>query len=516
MDNVVQNISMEDIIPSNFQPTNEEERKIEELAQLMKSFGMIDPIIVRTKNGKYEIVLGMEKYQAAKLAGLTTVPAIIKEIDDEAFSKYLNVEKKQLVQEEQTQPQYHQSTERNDNLTIPLEKQQTSVDNLPTPEWQRKGFNTNPDIVNLAELSKINLEYERDDLKMNNGQMNNNMMNNNLGQTQPTQGPTFGGRFFPSLEDEPTNMNMMGGISTQSPVMEASTQSPEIPNMNNNIVNTNNLIDLTDLSIDKEPAISSIPDFAQPVMTQQAPEIKQPINDIKIPQTDFGMSGPTMAPQPEFSSINSQPEVPGMSPKMTSNPVPTPDFTAPQIQSFPQMDNIISLENLQNNNSPVQPISEPVPTPLATLNEEFGAPSPIQPPQFDMSQNIAPQIPSVPEVNIPMNDIQIPQTDFAMNGPAIVPQPEIPNITSHPEVPGMTPSMMSDSIPTPLATLNEDFGAPAFVNNTVPTMGQTKDITPVTNTIKSLVSSLEAFDYKININEEELPTSIKLTIEVER
>ena len=68
MDNVVQNISIGDIIPSNFQPTNEEFRKIEELAQLIKQFGLLDPILVRPKNGKYEIVLGIDKYQAAKIA----------------------------------------------------------------------------------------------------------------------------------------------------------------------------------------------------------------------------------------------------------------------------------------------------------------------------------------------------------------------------------------------------------------------------------------------------------------
>ena len=53
MDNVVQNISINDIIPTNFEPTTEEKLKIEELAILIKQFGLLDPILVRPKDNKY-------------------------------------------------------------------------------------------------------------------------------------------------------------------------------------------------------------------------------------------------------------------------------------------------------------------------------------------------------------------------------------------------------------------------------------------------------------------------------
>ena len=227
MDNVVQNISISDIIPSNFQPNQEEKRKIEELAQLIKSFGLLDPILVRPKNGKYEIVLGNDKYQAALIANKKTVPVIIKEIEDEVYSKYSNIDNNQSI----------------------------SIDFLPKETISKE---ENSDIINLSELSKINLEYERDDVKMNNEQMNNNLNQPNM--NMPNQGPTFGGRYFPSLEDEPTNMNMMGGLNT-------TPAAPSSPSINNDL--NNNLIDLTDLSLDKEPTSMAQPNLNMPSMDTQ-------------------------------------------------------------------------------------------------------------------------------------------------------------------------------------------------------------------------------------------------------
>ena len=92
MDNVVQNINIEDIIPNNFNPSNEELRKIDELAILIKQFGLLEPILVRPKNGKYEIILGMDKYQAALIAKQNTIPVIVKEVDDEIYLKYSNID----------------------------------------------------------------------------------------------------------------------------------------------------------------------------------------------------------------------------------------------------------------------------------------------------------------------------------------------------------------------------------------------------------------------------------------
>ena len=53
-----------------------------ELAESIKSNGIIQPLIVRPKDGQYELVAGERRWRAAKLAGLTQVPAVVQEIAD--------------------------------------------------------------------------------------------------------------------------------------------------------------------------------------------------------------------------------------------------------------------------------------------------------------------------------------------------------------------------------------------------------------------------------------------------
>lgn len=79
-------------------PNKDQPRKLfnqEELAELsdsIKQNGILQPLLVRKKGSKYEIVAGERRYQAAKLAGLTEVPVIIKEISDEEVFKLALIE----------------------------------------------------------------------------------------------------------------------------------------------------------------------------------------------------------------------------------------------------------------------------------------------------------------------------------------------------------------------------------------------------------------------------------------
>lgn len=397
-------------------------------------------------------------------------------------------------------------------------KEDNYFNSLTTETFSRK--ENNSDVINLSELNKEKLEYERDDVKMNNGQINNN-----FGQLESNQAPAFGGRFFPSLEDEPTNMNMMGGLNNgpSIPVAPATPEPmgiPTPPNMNNN------LIDLTDLSVDNEPNSMAMPNFGTTPTMPSMPEpmgMSTPPIDTNIPQvgglgeTMPGMEQSINIPTPNpigVNEFNSAPNNVGEIPNIGMNPMPT-------------------LESLQNNNPPVAQSTEPVS--MDILNADFGAPQPM--PNFGN----APTMPSIPE---PMG-ISTPQIDVNMSQNGGIGAPmgisntkipqSMPNFGATPTMPPMSEPM---GIPTPSVDINMpqsgNFGEPMTIPNidtnvSIPSFDNnvsipnvetntvsTKDVTPVTNTIKSLVNSLTEFGYKINIIEDDLINVSKLTIEIEK
>ena len=99
-DEVVQ-LYLDDIIPNRFQPREIfDERALKELAVSIREHGVIQPIIVRSvANGKYEIIAGERRYKASALAGLTKIPAIIRNLDDKESSKVAlleNLQRKNL------------------------------------------------------------------------------------------------------------------------------------------------------------------------------------------------------------------------------------------------------------------------------------------------------------------------------------------------------------------------------------------------------------------------------------
>ena len=58
-------------------------KKLEELAESIKTFGVLQPIIVARKDGYYEIIAGERRWRASKLANMKTIPAIIREDEEE-------------------------------------------------------------------------------------------------------------------------------------------------------------------------------------------------------------------------------------------------------------------------------------------------------------------------------------------------------------------------------------------------------------------------------------------------
>ncbi len=84
-DKKVMEIPIENIVPNPYQPRKVfSQAALEELSNSIKVYGILQPITVRQKDDKYELIAGERRFRAAKLANLQAVPAIINNMSDES------------------------------------------------------------------------------------------------------------------------------------------------------------------------------------------------------------------------------------------------------------------------------------------------------------------------------------------------------------------------------------------------------------------------------------------------
>ena len=93
-------LKLSDIEPNREQPRkNFDKEALQELADSIKQFGIIQPIVVQKKDDYYEIIAGERRWRAAKLAKLKEVPVIIKEYSDREVMEIAlieNIQRKDL------------------------------------------------------------------------------------------------------------------------------------------------------------------------------------------------------------------------------------------------------------------------------------------------------------------------------------------------------------------------------------------------------------------------------------
>ncbi len=86
-------LNLDDVLPNRFQPRIKfNEQSIIELAESIREHGVIQPIVVRKIADKYEIIAGERRYKASVLAGKTTIPAIVTDLDDKNSAEVALIE----------------------------------------------------------------------------------------------------------------------------------------------------------------------------------------------------------------------------------------------------------------------------------------------------------------------------------------------------------------------------------------------------------------------------------------
>lgn len=90
----IESVSIDKIVAGIYQPRqNFDKKELEELAKSIKENGLIQPILLRkTAKGNYEIIAGERRFRAAKIAGLKTIAAVIREISDHEALEFAIIE----------------------------------------------------------------------------------------------------------------------------------------------------------------------------------------------------------------------------------------------------------------------------------------------------------------------------------------------------------------------------------------------------------------------------------------
>jgi|LFRM01.1.fsa_nt_gb ParB family chromosome partitioning protein len=86
-------LPIDELSPNPYQPRRKfDAEALAELADSIKAHGVLQPIVVRKKDGAYQIIAGERRWRAAKAAGLSTIPALVKQMDDSSMMQVALIE----------------------------------------------------------------------------------------------------------------------------------------------------------------------------------------------------------------------------------------------------------------------------------------------------------------------------------------------------------------------------------------------------------------------------------------
>lgn len=271
--NEVVYLYLDDIIPNRFQPREVfDDQALKELAVSIKEHGVIQPIIVRKVENKYEIIAGERRYKASTMAGLTKIPAIVKNLDDKESSKVAlieNLQRRDLTPIEEartyqkileledgmTQEQLAQTMGKTQSvvsnklrlLALPDEVQDALLKEKVSERHARSLLNISNKNDQIKMLDKIiaermtvrELDKEIKDMNDNQGQSSNATLN--LFETMNSTNNNS------SVSEDKANNPVTFSFNNVKPMVVDNTQS----SANNSVPETNNSFNPTSVDINK-------------------------------------------------------------------------------------------------------------------------------------------------------------------------------------------------------------------------------------------------------------------------
>ena len=334
MEKTILQVPVEDIIPNRFQPRlSFDDTSLNDLALSIKQHGIIQPLVLRRKNDKYEIIAGERRFKAAKLAGLASVPAVISNLDDNASAEVAiveNIQRKDLTAIEEAksfQALLDKGYMTQDELARKMGLSQSAISN-------KLRLLTLDESVQEAILSeKISERHARTLLKVPSHEKQKELLNKIINERLTVK----------QLEDEIKNMELTPNNEINVNPEPIAPKEEMLSDNNNN----NNLGSIEDI-------YSNAMDIKDIIGNEQHPEELQPVEKVT---PDAFFSNPEKMPNKFFNFLEDSAANMDTNEKIPTFEIPKHENTNPvnlinQTEDIEMLDDLFteSPKSSENNN----------------------------------------------------------------------------------------------------------------------------------------------------------------------
>lgn len=496
--NEVVYLYLDDIIPNRFQPREVfDDQALKELAISIKEHGVIQPIIVRKVENKYEIIAGERRYKASTMAGLTKIPAIIKNLDDKESSKVAlieNLQRRDLTPIEEART-YQKILELEDGMT--QEQLAHTMGKTQSVVSNKLRLLALPDEVQDALLKeKISERHARSLLNILNKNNQIKMLDKIIAEKMTVR----------ELDKEIKEMNEGGSINSGDASMNSGI--PSFGNMMNNNISQNSVTPSNN-NFSNNSSIGTL-SFSNSANTNVQPQINTPlsnptsvdINQIRQNATDInGPSTPSVGVKELMRDTNEQKE------QNKFKFVPSFDeFFNKNKNNMNNTSGVNSNSSLLNNNdNKSQTNNTGILSPVGNLfNRESGN-------DINNVNNNSNNTLSFGNTGLSSNSNEN-NASMANNGGMFGLNNNTNNMNSN------TPSTSNNSMfGNNFGGLNNNLassmsGSPLNLNG----INNKKDVAPAINAIKNVIKDLEGKGYKVLIDENDSDNLYQITIKVDK
>ena len=375
------------LIPNSYQPRKTfNEDTINELALSIKEYGVLNPILVREKEDKYEIIAGERRWRAASKAGLDKIPAIIKDIDDAKLAEMALIEN--LQRENLTPIEEAESYKEILNLTNLTEQKLSELIGKSQPAISNKMrlLNLTPEVKEALNNHRISERHARSLLTVKDSKKQVELLNKVINERLTVK----------ELDNQINNFDLTNSdIKDTIDSIVASLNKKEIEkesdNMNNgnffpnyNNQEQNNNVNLNTMNMAATPAPTPV---VEPTPTPMPTPVEQPmmINPTPTPQPvmpepiapvlEPPVGVEAQSPIPEFG-VNNMAAPPAPAP-VAETPSPANNYSDIPLFATQNVEPPVQMETIPETNNIVEP-APVAPTLPVEETPLFGA-APVEP-----------------------------------------------------------------------------------------------------------------------------------------